>query len=202
MGVCPSGLCQPGCYLHTFLTIQYSTSQKVTLYQYLLHGAASTSILSVSYSPSWPRTSSDVISYALFALTVYIPGGHYDYLSLSGRRHVERLSCDWTDRNTLSHIQVKLPFPVATTVILCVGGMIKNCKTWLPVSPQSENRVDQRARVINSVLEGDVAVAAGAVVQHCHLQVRGSVSKYSVKVSRTTVRTHRFYLYMPHFYLT
>ncbi|XP_056137795.1 L-fucose kinase [Lampris incognitus] len=30
--------------------------------------------------------------------------------------------------------------------------------------------VSERARVINSVLEGEVTVASGAVVQHCHLQ--------------------------------
>lgn len=44
-----------------------------------------------------------------FTLTVYVPGGRYDYLTLSGKQHVERLSCDWTDRNALSHIQVTLP---------------------------------------------------------------------------------------------
>ncbi|XP_027132126.1 L-fucose kinase isoform X1 [Larimichthys crocea] len=70
---------------------------------------------------------------------VYVPGGRYDYLTLSGKQHVERLSCDWTDTNTLSHIQ-------------------------------RESWVDEGGRVINSVLEGDVTVATGAVVQHCHLQ--------------------------------
>ncbi|KAM8751501.1 L-fucose kinase isoform 2-T3 [Acanthopagrus schlegelii] len=69
----------------------------------------------------------------------YVPGGRYDYLTLSGKQHVDRLSCDWPDRNTLSHIQ-------------------------------RESEVTGRARVINSVLEGDVSVASGAVVQHCHLQ--------------------------------
>lgn len=73
-------------------------------------------------------------------LTVaYIPGGCYDYLTLSGKQHVERLSRDWTGTNVLSHIQ-------------------------------KESGVHQDARVINSVLEGDVAVAKGAVVQHCHLK--------------------------------
>ncbi|XP_041651831.1 L-fucose kinase [Cheilinus undulatus] len=73
-------------------------------------------------------------------LTVaYVPGGRYDYLTLSGQQQVERLSRDWTDRNTLSHIQ-------------------------------RESEVNEGGRVINSVLEGDVAVASGAVVQHCHLQ--------------------------------
>ncbi|KAL7402691.1 hypothetical protein ABVT39_018499 [Epinephelus coioides] len=70
---------------------------------------------------------------------VYVPGGRYDYLTLSGKHHMERLSRDWTDKNTLSHIQ-------------------------------KESQVDERGRVINSVLEGDVTVATGAVVQHCHLQ--------------------------------
>ncbi|XP_020504500.3 L-fucose kinase [Labrus bergylta] len=69
----------------------------------------------------------------------YIPGGHYDYLTVSGKQHVERLSRDWTNRNTLSHIE-------------------------------RESEVSEGGRVINSVLEGDIAVAAGAVVQHCHLQ--------------------------------
>ncbi|XP_073327982.1 L-fucose kinase [Pagrus major] len=69
----------------------------------------------------------------------YVPGGRYDYVTLSGKQHVERLSCDWPDGNTLSHIQ-------------------------------RESEVSGRARVINSVLEGDVSMATGAVVQHCHLQ--------------------------------
>ncbi|XP_078139189.1 L-fucose kinase [Centroberyx gerrardi] len=71
---------------------------------------------------------------------VYVPGGCYDYLTLSGKQHVERLSRDWTERNTLSHLQV------------------------------TERGVSEGGRVINSILEGDVAVATGAVVQHCHLQ--------------------------------
>ncbi|XP_059191686.1 L-fucose kinase [Centropristis striata] len=70
---------------------------------------------------------------------VYVPEGRYDYLTLSGKQHVERLRCDWTDRNTLSHIQ-------------------------------RESEVAEGGRVINSVLEGGVAVASGALVQHCHLQ--------------------------------
>ncbi|KAM3610089.1 uncharacterized protein V6R79_025181 [Siganus canaliculatus] len=69
----------------------------------------------------------------------YVAGGRYDYLTLSGRQHVERLCCDWPARNTLSHVQ-------------------------------REDAVGERARVINSVLEGDVTVATGAAVQHCHLQ--------------------------------
>ncbi|XP_044048231.1 L-fucose kinase [Siniperca chuatsi] len=69
----------------------------------------------------------------------YVPSGRYDYLTLSGKQHVERLTCDWTDRNALSHVQ-------------------------------REGGVSEGGRLINSVLEGDVAVATGAVVQHCHLQ--------------------------------
>ncbi|XP_075884780.1 L-fucose kinase [Nelusetta ayraudi] len=70
---------------------------------------------------------------------VYIEGGRYDYMTLSGQQHVRRLSCDWTERDTLSHVQ-------------------------------NEATVNRLARVINCILEGNVTVAPGAVVQHCHLQ--------------------------------
>uniref|UniRef100_A0A1A8EKU9 L-fucose kinase n=2 Tax=Nothobranchius korthausae TaxID=1143690 RepID=A0A1A8EKU9_9TELE len=69
----------------------------------------------------------------------YISGGRYDYLTLSGKQHVDRLTHDWTGRSTLSHIQIK-------------------------------SQISDGARIINSVLEGGVTVATGAVVQHCHLQ--------------------------------
>ncbi|PWA33068.1 hypothetical protein CCH79_00013117 [Gambusia affinis] len=72
-------------------------------------------------------------------LTVYVPGGRYDYLTLSGKQHVDRLTSDWTVGNTLSHIQ-------------------------------NESLLNEGARIINSILDGDVAVATQAVVQHCHLQ--------------------------------
>ncbi|CAB1323640.1 unnamed protein product [Coregonus sp. 'balchen'] len=70
---------------------------------------------------------------------VYVPGGCYDYLTLSGREHIGRLTKMGTERDTLSHIQ-------------------------------NAQCVSDGGRVINSVLEGDVIVASGAVIQHCHLQ--------------------------------
>ncbi|KAM9854214.1 L-fucose kinase isoform 1-T1 [Aulostomus maculatus] len=70
---------------------------------------------------------------------VYVSGGRYDYLTLSGKQHVTRLTCDWMDANTLSHIQ-------------------------------RDSGVSKGAQVINSVLEGGVAMVTGSVVQHCHLQ--------------------------------
>lgn len=39
--------------------------------------------------------------------------------------------------------------------------------------------VSKDSRIINSVLEGEVHVAAGAVVQHCHLQVRRASSLFN-----------------------
>uniref|UniRef100_A0A667XPR4 L-fucose kinase n=1 Tax=Myripristis murdjan TaxID=586833 RepID=A0A667XPR4_9TELE len=45
-----------------------------------------------------------------------------------------------------------------------------SCANRLTVAHQSERAVSEGARVINSVLEGDIALATGAVVQHCHLQ--------------------------------
>lgn len=37
---------------------------------------------------------------------VYVPGGCYDYLTMSGREHIFRLSNEGTEKDTLSHIQV------------------------------------------------------------------------------------------------
>uniref|UniRef100_A0A665VQR4 L-fucose kinase n=1 Tax=Echeneis naucrates TaxID=173247 RepID=A0A665VQR4_ECHNA len=68
---------------------------------------------------------------------VYVRGGCYDYLTLSGKQHVDRLTCGGTDNNILSHIQVTSCFSSSSLKI---------------------------------VLEGDVAMAPGAAVQHCHLQ--------------------------------
>ncbi|KAL0967867.1 hypothetical protein UPYG_G00258650 [Umbra pygmaea] len=75
---------------------------------------------------------------------VDVPGGSYDYLTLSGIEHINRLTKRGTG-DTLSHIQ--------HTQAVSDGG-----------------------RVINSVLEGDITVASGAVIQHCHLQ--GPVEVY------------------------
>uniref|UniRef100_A0AAY4CRP9 L-fucose kinase n=1 Tax=Denticeps clupeoides TaxID=299321 RepID=A0AAY4CRP9_9TELE len=76
---------------------------------------------------------------------VYIADGSYDYMTLSGKEHICRLIEMGSERETLSHIQV------GVNVLHFTGG-----------------------RVINCILEGDVHVASGAVVQHCHLQVRRS----------------------------
>lgn len=74
------------------------------------------------------------------SLTVYVPGGRYDYLTLSGKQHVERLSCDWTDTNTLSHIQVTLPVPVAS--FFKMSRRLTSC--FLP--PASERELGRRRR--------------------------------------------------------
>uniref|UniRef100_A0A667Y7G6 Fucose kinase n=1 Tax=Myripristis murdjan TaxID=586833 RepID=A0A667Y7G6_9TELE len=44
------------------------------------------------------------------------------------------------------------------------------CLSLVSLQNASERAVSEGARVINSVLEGDIALATGAVVQHCHLQ--------------------------------
>ncbi|XP_055365408.1 L-fucose kinase isoform X2 [Betta splendens] len=69
----------------------------------------------------------------------YVSAGRYDYLTLSGKQHISRLTREQTSTSVLSHIQ-------------------------------RQSLVSDGAQVINSVMEGDVAVAMGAVVQHCHLQ--------------------------------
>ncbi|KAM9808048.1 LOW QUALITY PROTEIN: L-fucose kinase [Neosynchiropus ocellatus] len=69
----------------------------------------------------------------------YVSGGRYDYVTLCGRSHIRRLTCDWPSGNTLSHLQ-------------------------------SEDALTPGSQIINSILEGEIAVSAGSVVQHCHLQ--------------------------------
>lgn len=50
--------------------------------------------------------------------------------------------------------------------------MLMSDSHYLSLFLQELQCVSQDSRIINSVLEGEVHVAAGAVVQHCHLQVR------------------------------
>ncbi|XP_031421161.1 L-fucose kinase [Clupea harengus] len=69
----------------------------------------------------------------------YIADGTYDYMTLSGKEHISRLTRKGWQMETLSHIQKM------------------DC-------------VSADSRVINSVLEGNVTVSSGAVIQHCHLQ--------------------------------
>ncbi|KAM8892918.1 L-fucose kinase isoform 2-T2 [Spinachia spinachia] len=96
----------------------------------------------------------------------YVPGGRYDYLTLSGKHHVQRLCCDWMNRNTLSYIQVTLP--VSSSLKSRLRQVLTPHRGFFLF--QRESVVRDGGRVINGVLEGDVAVATGAVVQHCHLQ--------------------------------
>uniref|UniRef100_A0A8C7FLA5 Fucose kinase n=1 Tax=Oncorhynchus kisutch TaxID=8019 RepID=A0A8C7FLA5_ONCKI len=59
---------------------------------------------------------------------VYVPGGCYDYLTLSGREHIGRLTKKGTERDTLSHIQV--PYWQWRSVLKCV------LKTFISLCPR------------------------------------------------------------------
>lgn len=59
-----------------------------------------------------------------------------------------------------------LPFQTSEFISHCVSVV---CWRW--ILTQELQCVNKGSRIINSVLEGEVHVAAGAVVQHCHLQV-------------------------------
>lgn len=110
------------------------------------------------------RSVSSLLLSSCVVTVAYIPGGCYDYITLSGKEHVERLSRDWPDTNVLSHVQVTPPAgPSCPCEFVLDDGVL--------ASLQEESGVNPGARVINSVLEGDVAVATGAVLQHCHLKV-------------------------------
>ncbi|XP_028287214.1 L-fucose kinase [Parambassis ranga] len=73
---------------------------------------------------------------------VHIPGGRYDYLTLSGKQHVDRLTCDWTDRNTLSHIQRESAVSKGARVInsvlqgdvaVATGAVVQHCHLQGPL---------------------------------------------------------------------
>ncbi|TSK13521.1 L-fucose kinase [Bagarius yarrelli] len=70
---------------------------------------------------------------------VHASDGHYDYLTMSGKEHIKRLTETGSETQILSYVQK----------LQCVS---------------------KDSRIINSVLEEDVNVAGGAVVQHCCLQ--------------------------------
>lgn len=67
-----------------------------------------------------------------------------------------------------------VPHP-GDTSCSCQSYFVHRCYNRCFTSLQKVGGVNQGARIINSVLEGDVAVSTGAVVQHCHLKVRGSL---------------------------
>lgn len=53
---------------------------------------------------------------------------------------------------------------------------------YISSSLQELQCVSEDSRIINSVLEGEVHIAAGAVVQHCHLQVMRTLHVYHLLV--------------------
>lgn len=115
-------------------------------------------------SPTTSGTRSDLHASSSFPSPAYVPGGSYDYMTLSGKEHILRLSRDPTQGHALSHIQV---FKRVCRPVLEGSHAIR----W---SLLLQVAVSDGGRIINSVLEAEVTVATGAVVQHCHLQVRCS----------------------------
>lgn len=99
---------------------------------------------------------------------MYIPEGRYDYLTQSGREHVIRLTESGSETIILSHIQVG---NVVNMFLRYFFNKVCFHKCFALSVLKDVQSVSEGSRVINSVLEGDVRVSAGAVVQHCHLQV-------------------------------
>lgn len=115
----------------------------------------------------WDLVLSNILS-NIRSLPVYIPEGRYDYLTQSGREHVVRLTESGSETMILSHIQVGNVVNIISEIFINKDSYHK----CLALSVLKEVKsVAEGSRVINSVLEGDVRVSAGAVVQHCHLQV-------------------------------
>lgn len=68
----------------------------------------------------------------------------------------------------LSHIQVGNVVNIISEIFI---NKVSYHKCFALSVLKEVKSVSEGSRVINSVLEGDVRVSAGAVVQHCHLQV-------------------------------
>ncbi|XP_033897198.1 L-fucose kinase isoform X1 [Acipenser ruthenus] len=71
----------------------------------------------------------------------YIPGGCYDYMTLSSDDHIRSLTTRARPGSAVTHSHVEIP------VLLSDG-----------------------CSVINSIFEGEVTVGSRTVIQHCHLQ--------------------------------
>ena len=91
------------------------------------------------YMPNVPSYYKWFISVFGFLLAVYVPGGCYDYLTLSGREHIGRLTKKGTERDTLSHIQVpywqwwSVPFLRWSIFLVNEHGLMSITAYWMTV---------------------------------------------------------------------
>ncbi|XP_022056691.2 L-fucose kinase [Acanthochromis polyacanthus] len=93
----------PPLQISLFLDILKCLCSDLTLDQFVSEGSSAVGPQGASMRSG--RTELWKILRGAALSLVYVPGGRYDYITLSGKRHVDRLTRDWTDRNTLSHIQ-------------------------------------------------------------------------------------------------
>ncbi|XP_076027265.1 L-fucose kinase [Genypterus blacodes] len=97
---------------------------------------------------------------------VHVPGGRYDYLTLSGKQHVERLSRAGTDRNTLSHIQ--------TEGAVSEGGRVINSVL------EGEVTVATEAVVQHCHLQGPLEVPTGCLLSGLESSTSSSIRQMAL----------------------
>lgn len=116
---------------------------------------------------------------ALLSPPACIPNASYDYMTSSASDHIRSLTLLPRSASHLhfcktahSHVDVCPSIPSLAHV--CFLGAALGCVPWSHVSlcPWQQPRLlDDGSSVTNCLLEGAVQLAAGSVIQHCHLQV-------------------------------
>ncbi|XP_062317256.1 L-fucose kinase isoform X1 [Osmerus eperlanus] len=109
---------------------------------------------------------------------VYVPGGCYDYLTMSGRAHIDRLTKAGTVRDTLSHIE--------NGQCVSQGGRVINCVLEGDVSLAS------RAVIQHCHLQGPIEVQSGCLLSG--LKVTSSQARHLVLNSDIIIQGHHIKL--------
>lgn len=122
-----------------------------------------------------------------------IPDASYDYMTTSASDHIRSLTLLPGSASHLrfcktahSHVDVRPFIPsLAHAHFLGVApGCVAGPRSHVPLCPRQQPcLLEDGSSVTNCLLEGAVRLAAGSVIQHCHLQVRGWVGgdpKFSV----------------------
>lgn len=118
---------------------------------------------------------------ALLPLPACIPNASYDYMTASASDHIRSLTLLPGSASHLrfcktAHSHVDVCPSIPNLAHECFLGVALGCvpRPWSHVSLcpwQEPCLLEDGSSVTNCLLEGAVRLAAGSVIQHCHLQV-------------------------------
>uniref|UniRef100_A0A7N5ZT94 L-fucose kinase n=1 Tax=Anabas testudineus TaxID=64144 RepID=A0A7N5ZT94_ANATE len=119
---------------------------------------------------------------------VYVPDGRYDYLTLAGKQHVHRLTCDWTDTNTLSHIQVTLPLtpPDFLSGVYHCDSVRFQCDTYCDLLPLHQGPLDVPSGCLLSGLE----LSASSCVRRLKLAKNSVVQGHRIELGELKLNVY------------